>query len=149
MNIKEIQTKQQETIKKIKFKNRTAKNGAYNTTRKYKTVFNNFNNYLKNNSIQEITQNNINDILEQYQQEYLNNYLTKDNKQLSNNTINQYMIIIRKLFKNSCNMTLRKIDLLKTPVQKPKYINLEQYQEIQKYLQYIFIILSYFIECLF
>ena len=122
-------------IKKIQFKNRKATNGAYNTIKKYNTIFNNFNTYIQSNNITEITQHNINQILEQYQQEYLNEYTTKDDKQLSNNTINQYMIIIRKLFTKECKMQLEKLEILKVDKHDPKYINNEQYKVIQEYLE--------------
>lgn len=135
MNIKAIQTKQQKMIKKIQFKNRKTKNKGYNTIKKYNIAFNNFNKYIKEYNIQEITQSNINNILEQYQQEYLAEYLTKDHKELSNNTINQYMIIIRKLFTKGCKMELEKLEMLAVEKHDPKYINIQQYQAIQEYLE--------------
>ena len=121
MYIDDIQQKQQKLIKKITI------TGSKHTKKKYNTAFNNFNTYLEQCNITTIDAENIDDILIDY-------LATLNDTTLSNNTINQYMILIKKFITKECKITIEKIPLLKTEKKEPKYINLVQYQEVQKFL---------------
>ena len=121
MYIDDIQQKQQKLIKKITI------TGSKHTKKKYNTAFNNFNTYLEQCNITTIDAENIDDILIDY-------LATLNDTTLSNNTINQYMILIKKFITKECKIPIEKIPLLKTEKKEPKYINLVQYQEVQKFL---------------
>jgi len=121
MHIKDIQQKQQKLLKKISI------TGSPHTKKKYKTAFNNFNAFLEQNAITIIDTETIDDILIDY-------LATLKDTTLSNNTINQYMILIKKFITKECKMPIEKIPLLKTAELLPKYINMIQYQEVQQYL---------------
>lgn len=121
MYIDGIQQKQQKLIKKITI------TGSQHTKKKYNTAFNNFNTYLEQCNITTIDAENIDDILIDY-------LATLNDTTLSNNTINQYMILIKKFITKECKIQIEKIPLLKTEKKEPKYINLVQYQEVQKFL---------------
>lgn len=123
MYIHEIQKQQQKMIAK-----KIIESDSRHTPIKYNTAFNNFNKYLHQHNITEINQDNINDILLQYL-----GYL-KTESQLTKNTTKQYMILINNFLKNECKYTIDHINLPKAEKPKPKYINSNQYLEIQKYL---------------
>ena len=124
MSIKDIQKKQQKMLKKISI------TGSKHTIKKYNTAFNNFNTFLESNNITTINADNIDDILIDYL-----TILTGNNTALSNNTINQYMILIKNFLTNECKLTIEKIELLKTEKKEPSYITYTQYQAIQQYLE--------------
>ena len=124
MNIKDIQKKQQKMLKKISI------TGSKHTIKKYNTAFNNFNTFLESNNITTINADNIDDILIDYL-----TILTGNNTALSNNTINQYMILIKNFLTNECKLTIEKIELLKKEKKEPSYITYTQYQAIQQYLE--------------
>ena len=130
MNIETIQKKQQKMLKKITL------TGSKHTKKKYNTAFNNFNTFLETKDSNKINNENINDILIDYLT-YLtgNDETQKPTKKLSNNTINQYMILIKKFLANECKLTIEKIELLKTEKKEPRYISIIQYQEIMRYLE--------------
>ena len=130
MKTNEIQKKQQKMLKKITL------TGSKHTKKKYKTAFNNFNQYLETTKNKTINNANINDILIDYLT-YLtgNDEIHKPTKKISNNTINQYMILIKNFLKNECKLTIESIEQLKIQRHKPQYINIEQYQEVMQYLK--------------
>lgn len=123
MNIQEIHQKQQRLINK-----KAIENDSKETPKKYKIALNSFNQYLQTSNIKEINNENVNDIILQYIQ------YQKQIAQLTNNTIQQYMILINNFLRNECNFKLEHIKLPKAEKIKPKYINTKQYQEIMQYL---------------
>lgn len=138
MKTKAIQQKQQDYIYEIQtnYRKETNYNTKENTIKKYQTVFNNFNNYLSLNNIQSITAINIKKIYIDYKK-YLNqDYKTKQNKLLSINTINQYMIIITKFLKTECNFNINN-DWYKMQKIKKKdynYLTTQQYNILIEHL---------------
>ena len=123
MNTKAIQQKQQKMLNK-----KAIESDATRTPTKYKTAFNNFNQYIKQNKITTINDDNINDIILQYLKHLKESNLTK-------NTIKQYMILINNFLRNECKLNIEYIKLPKPEKTKPKYINIQQYQEIQQHLE--------------
>ena len=120
MDIETIHRNQQTLITKKTIQSDTTK-----TPDKCKAAFNNFNLFLEQITI--VDNNNVNDILLRYLQ-----YLKKS--KLTKNTSNQYMILTIAFLKNECKLNVENIKLPKTEKIKPKYINFEQYQEIQNYI---------------
>lgn len=127
MNKKEIQTNQQKMIRKMKIKQR-----SQHTIKKYNTAFNNLNTFLETYNINTINNETIDDIIIEYQY-----YLQNDtaHQKLSNNTINQYLILIKKFLTKECKITTDEIEPLTVQKEIPKYIDIEQYQEIQNHLE--------------
>lgn len=124
MNNQEIQKLQQKMLTKI-----TIESDSKHTIKKYNTAFNNFNIFINKYNITTINADNINDI----QLLYLK-YLKQDTT-LTNNSITQYMILIKNFLKNECKFNMEYIRLPKAEKREPKYINHQQYQEIQKHLE--------------
>ena len=123
MHIQAIQENQQKMLKKLSI------NKSRHTIKKYKTAFNNFNKYLEQASIQTINTNTINDILYDYIIHLQNQYT------YSNNTINQYLILIKNFIENECQIPAGKIPQLKIKKHQPHYITQTQYQIIQQHLE--------------
>ena len=122
MHIKAIQENQQKMLKKQRI------NKSPHTIKKYKTAFNNFNKYTEQANIKTLNTNTIEDILLDYIA-----YL-QDQENYSNNTINQYIILIKNFLKNECKIETGNIPPLKTIKHRPGYITETQYQEIEQYL---------------
>jgi len=147
MNIKAIQEKQKEFINDhteadiIKTELiKQGKNTHHNTTKKYNTVFNSFNNYTAASNIAEINQANIKKIYKGYA-DYLTIYKTKNNKPLSDNTINQYMILITRFLRDPeyCNLNINKNWYKRIKTKKPEtnYITYAEYNYLIEYLDNI------------
>lgn len=128
MNLKELQVKQEKMKKKIML------TGSQHTKTKYNTAFNNFNQFLKEYQITELTNTNIDDIIIDYLTYLKGGLAPEQESKLSNNTINQYMILINKLLTKECKLEVENIKQLKTQKKEPKYISIKQYDIIQRHL---------------
>ena len=95
------------------------------TETKYKTAFNNFNKFIEEKQITEIDNK---EILRQYKQQL------KANTKLSNNTKNQYIILIKNFLKNECGIKIKDVEQLKTQKPTPHYISKAEYNIILEYL---------------
>ena len=98
-----------------------------NTRKTYKFLLNKFHNFLQNNNINEINQENINAILHDYKA-HLNT------QKLKASTINQHLIILKTFINDYTSLQYDKnLKLMKTPRKKPHYLTIEQIQTTLKY----------------
>lgn len=118
MQQKTIKENQQKHIEKMK-----QNQYSQHTIKKYNTAYNNFNKYLQNTNTKEIPPEKATQTLEQYKKNLIN-------KKLSNNTINQYIILLTNFFKNQCHYPIQNIEQIKTTKREPKYITIQQYHTI-------------------
>ena len=88
-----------------------------------------FSNYLQDNNIHEINQENINQVIHDYKA-YLNN------KNLKAITINQHLIILKTFINEYTQLSYDKdLKLLKTDKRKPNYLTTQQIQTALSYTE--------------
>ena len=98
-----------------------------NTKKAYKLSLNKFHTFLQENSIDDINQENINTIIQDYKA-YLN---TKNLKPV---TITHHIIILKTFINDYTPIEYNKsLKLIKTEKTKPKYLTIEQIKTVLKY----------------
>ena len=99
-----------------------------NTRKTYRLSLNKFHNYLQDNNIHDINQDNLNQVIHDYKA-YLNN------KNLKAITINQHLIILKTFINDYTQLSYDKdLKLLKTEKRKPKYLTPKQIQTALNYV---------------
>ena len=100
-----------------------------NTRKTYRLSLKKFHNYLQDNNIHDINQENINQIIHDYKA-YLNN------KNLKAITINQHLIILKTFINEYTQLSYDKdLKLLKTDKRKPNYLTTQQIQTALNYTE--------------
>ena len=100
-----------------------------NTRKTYRLSLNKFHNYLQDNNINDINQENINQVIHDYKA-YLNN------KNLKAITINQHLIILKTFINEYTQLSYDKdLKLIKTPRKKPHYLTTQQIQTALNYTE--------------
>lgn len=114
-----------------------------NTKKKYQTALNNLQKYITQRNqktetsehIIDITNDNIKLFMKDYQA-YLEGLDTiQPQRKLSNNTINQYMILTRKFFEDYCEIEIEKLEKLKVTKHAPKYLTADAVDIIISYIE--------------
>ena len=99
-----------------------------NTQKTYKHKLKKFTEYLENNNINDINQENLNTIIHDYKAN-----LNKQNYKAT--TINQYLIILKTFINDYTTLEYNKnLKLIKTEKRKPKYLTIEQIQTALNYV---------------
>ena len=98
-----------------------------NTQKTYKHKLKKFTEYLENNNINDINQENLNTIIHDYKA-----HLNKQNYKAT--TINQYLIILKTFINDYTTLEYTKnLKLIKTEKRKPKYLTIEQIETALNY----------------
>ena len=100
-----------------------------NTRKTYRLSLNKFHNYLQDNNIHDINQDNLNQVIHDYKA-YLNN------KNLKAITINQHLIILKTFINEYTKLSYDKdLKLIKTDKRKPNYLTTQQIQIALNYTE--------------